>query len=396
MKIFYFSIFDVFRARTNQIADIRLCEGFAQAGCNVEMITPYVYRPDNMRRDEIFDFYGVETPFRLTILRTPFVDHMRAIVVLPVMLAFVLLATLRILVVNRGELADTVVISRTPDLLLPVLVLKRLFRMRRGPLVVTWAHELIFRRRYEWVYRNSDAVVGTNSAITEDLVSKLGIAKERTAISLNPISESQLRGRVSRDAARAALGLNVERPLVVYTGKVGVGIREIAYILEAAAMLPDYQFLFTGGKPEAVRHYKEQCERRGIRNVTFVGFLHDYSQVRNYQAASDVLVSYYTTEDHMTRYNLPNKICEYMLSGSPIVSCDFPATRDVLNANNAIFVAPESADELVRGIRLAVENGELARAVAERAYQDVRQMTFRRRAESLVSFFRTLRPQNPA
>jgi glycosyltransferase involved in cell wall biosynthesis len=387
MKIYYFSIYDFLRARTNQIADMRLCEGFSQAGCDVELIAPYVYRRDNMRLDQVFSYFGVETPFRLKLLKTPFVESMGPLIVLPLMLVYVLFSCLRIWLVNFGRLSEVVIISQTTDLLIPALLLKKATLRRRGPLIVSWAHDITFRGRNNWVYRRADAIVATNSAITADLSRELGIPPSRMAISLNPISESQLRDAPTREAARARLGVDGTAPLVVYTGKVFVGQKEIEYLLEAARRLPGYRFLLTGGKENVVRHFRDFCAQEGIGNTTFVGFLHDASQVRYYQAAADVLVSYYTSAEHLTRYQLPNKTCEYMLAGSPIVTCDFPATRDVLNGENAIFVEPENADALASGIRRAIEDRDLAGRVAGRALRDVRDMTFRKRAGQLAGFF---------
>lgn len=390
MKIYYFSIFDVFRARTNQISDIRLCEGLVQAGCEVEMITPYVYRRDNIKKKDVFDIYGVETPFRLNILKTPFVDDMPPYVMLPLLLLYVAFSCARIWLMNAARLSEVVIMSRSTDMLIPALLLKKALFARNAPLVVCWAHEIVFRKRYQWVYRSADAVVGTNSAITEDMHHKLGVDNARLAITLNPISERQLSSRLSREDARARLNLWFAEPLIVYTGKLYIGQKEAEYILDAARLLPRYHFLLTGGKQHVVKYYRDYCQRHAIQNVTLVGFLKNYDEVQYYQSAADVLVSYYTSADHMTRYNLPNKMCEYMLAQNPIVTCDFPATRDVLNRRNAIFVAAENADALAQGIRLAVEDRKLAKNVAECAFKDVQSMTFRIRAEKLSRFFRDL------
>lgn len=393
MKIYYFSIYDIFRARTNQIADMRFCEGFTQAGCEVEMISPYVYRSDNMRTSQVFSYFGVETPFRLTVLKTPFLDDMGPLAVLPLMLIYVTFSCLRIWLTNLGRLGEVVILSQTTDLLIPALLIRKLSLRRDGPLIVSWAHDINLRGRNTWVYRRVDAVVGTNSAITDDLAREVGIGQHRLAISLNPVSESQIRDSISRETARRLVNLEIQEPLVVYTGKVFPGQKEVEYILEAARRLPAYRFLLTGGKEHVVQNLRDKCAREGIRNVTFVGFLHDYSKVRYYQAAADVLVSYYTTAEHLTRYQLPNKTCEYMLTGSPIVTCDYPATRDVLNARNAVFVTPEDPAALAEGIRLAVEQPDVSSALGRQARMDVSEMTYRRRAAKLVDFFRGLMPR---
>ena len=224
MKIYYFSIYDILRARTNQIADLRLCEGFTQNGCEVELIVPYVYREGNIHRDAVFETYGIETGYGVRILRTPFWEGMPAFLNIPLVYVYAFFTMLGILVSNRRDLSRVVLMSRSIDMLIPGILLKKLLRLRKGPLVVVWAHEIIFKKRYLWVYCNSDAVVGTNSVITEDLNAKVGIDNDRMEISLNPVSDHQLRNVLDRDAARRRLGLHVDRPLIVYTGKLYIGM----------------------------------------------------------------------------------------------------------------------------------------------------------------------------
>ena len=79
-----------------------------------------------------------------------------------------------------------------------------------------------------------------------------------------------------------------------------------------------------------------------------------------------------------------------MLAGNPIVTCDFPATRDVLSASNAILVPAERADSLVSGIRRAIEDRELAAGLARQAFHDVAEMTYKKRALVLRSFFESV------
>ncbi len=390
MKLYFFSPYDVLRARTNTISDVRLCEGFAANGCEVELIAPFVYRKDNLRREEIPRAYCLADPYRVTILPTPFGESTPKWFFLPVMWLLTLGAFLRILLTNLGRQQDVVIMSRSVDLLLPALCTSALLGRSR-PRIVAWAHEVIFKPRYLWVYRKADAVVGTNSAITGDMHWKVGIPEDRLGISLNPITEAQLHTRVSREQARHKLGIETSRPLIVYTGKLYAGQKEIEYLLDAASRLPGYDFIVTGGKPEAVSHYERQCAGRGMNNVRFTGFLRHYKDVGYYQFAADVVVSYYSRFDHLVEYNLPNKICEYMLSGNPIVTSRFRAMHDVLNDTNAIFVAAEDPAALAEGIRHAITDPANARRKADQALEDVGNMTFRKRTAALLRLFTSLR-----
>lgn len=390
MKIYYFSPFDILRPRTNQISDTRLCEGFAENGCDVELIVPYVYRKDNLKKHEILEYYGVRTAYKIKILKTFFRETTPDSIKLSTTCLYGVFVIIRILLRNLLHLAEVVIMSRNANLLIMPVFLKKLFRLQNGPKVISWVHEVVPKKSHSWVYRNADGVVGTNSTCVEDLFEKLHLPSHKLAVSLNPITEFQIQNVMDKAAARKALNLNCGKPLIVYTGKLFMQQKEAEYILEAARQCPNFQFLLTGGKPNVVEYYKNWCAQRNIHNVLFTGFLNNYTEVRYYQFAADVLVSYYSAKEHDVRYNLPNKICEYMLTRNPIVTCNFPAVKDTLNAANAIFVEPENPDSLVQGIRKAVENKKEATRLAEQAFQDVKEMTFKKRTKLLLDFFQAL------
>jgi glycosyltransferase involved in cell wall biosynthesis len=221
------------------------------------------------------------------------------------------------------------------------------------------------------LYQQIDQLLCTNSAIKEDLAEIDGIEAEEICVTLNPVTAAQAREEVTKKEARAMLKLDQDLPLVVYTGKLFIGHQEADYIVEAAKLLPQYHFLLTGGKPEVVKHFQDYCQAHDMRNMTFTGYAYDYSQIRYYQQAADVLVSYYTPNEHLVRYNFPLKIMEYMLSGNPIVTPDFASTRDVLNSETAVFCQCENTESLVLAIEKAFseegkEIGATARELAQK------------------------------
>ena len=245
-------------------------------------------------------------------------------------------------------------------------------------------------RLHRWTYQHVDALVAISPESCR-AVEKIGIPRGRIFLFSSPIPDALLEEDFDRTEIREKLGLVADdKPIVVYTGKVYPGQREIELILEAAAVLPDYRFLFTGGKDTAVQFYNNWCESRQIRNAIFTGFIDDSTRIKDYQRAADVLVSYYTSHDHALAFNFPQKIAEYMCARSPIVTPDHPATRGVLNAENAIFVKPDDPDSLATGIRLAVEDRDYSRSIAEQARKDAAAHTYSRRTRHLVEFFSTI------
>lgn len=393
MKIYYFSHYDILRARTNQIGDTRLCEGFAENGCEVELIVPYIYRKDNFKKKDALDAYGIRTKYRLRILKTFFPDQVSGKWFMLILVFFQFFLFWIILFKNRKELSDVIIMSRDPNLLLLPIYFKKILRLKNGPKVISWVHEVrLSKKAHLKVYLNADGVVGTCPKVTKDLQEYLKIPQSKLAYSLNPITETQLKQIISKEEARKKINYHEHRPLIVYTGKITKGGKgeEIKYILQTAALLPRYQFYLTGGNAINVNLWKNYCHERNILNVFFTGFILDYTQIVYYQFAADVLVSYYSTAEHDVRYNLPNKICEYMLTRNPIVTCNFPALKGTLSANAAIFVEPENPAALALGIKKAVDDKDANKKLTSQAFEDVQQITFKKRTRVLLDFFKTL------
>jgi len=387
IKIYYFSPYDILRPRTNQVLDMRFCEGFAQNGCEVEMMVPYVFRRDNIKKSELFKIYEVEQKFKTRYLPTLFFSDVNG------KWHFFIISILNtfrfVRIIFQCTSGKKVILSRSPALLLSFLLMRKILGGKNLK-IICWAHEIQGKITLRWVYKNADSIIGTNSMITDDLKKNYKIDEKKLGISLNPISEYQLHHRISKAEARKHLSIQTDKPLIVYTGKLSIGQQEAEYILQSAAQLNKYHFILTGGKPIVVKHYQDWCVKKDIQNVYFTGYIHDYSQIKYYQFAADVLISYYTPKEHNVRYNFPSKICEYMLTGNPMVTPDYPATSDILNERNTIFVKPENMEELAAGIKKAVDEKEFSGKIAERAFLDVQEITFKKRAKILLEFIENL------
>jgi glycosyltransferase involved in cell wall biosynthesis len=385
--IIYLTPYDILRPRTNQVGDVRLCEGFAQNNCEVNLLVPFVERADNISKDDVAKFYGLDKTYSINYLPYKFNKEVVGWSILKI--AFLDLWE-SIKIINKAKKDQRIyIISRTNYLLRPFFILRKIipgfFKQAR---IIHWSHEIKLKKSYLHVYKNTDSLLATNSAIIEDLNKDLGFDKTKAFPTLNPISEAQASECINKEQAKKEVNLlEHQNPLIVYTGKVGIlGMKEIEHILEAAQLLPNYTFLLTGGKPEAVEHWKKWCAERNISNYIFTGYIYDYTQIKNYQYAADVLVSYYVKSAHDVRYNFPNKICEYMLTGNVIITPDYPATRDVLTENNCYYVEPENSIALAEKIKYAIEHKEESLERGKKAKQDVREITFKNRTGLVLDF----------
>jgi glycosyltransferase involved in cell wall biosynthesis len=356
----------------------------------VTVIYPYAYMRDNIRRSFIPTAYGIKHNVRTRILLTPLREHSFKLERFMVLLLAFSVTSLRIFLESMVLRRDTLILSRDAKILLPAIALRKLFgRLCRVKVIYIASEVKKDRPIFRWVVRHSNGVMAGVSAARDAIRAMMDVPEERFILSLAPVPDDLF--DCSKSEARQKIGYSASSPLIVYTGKLGPEVKELHYILEAARQLPAYTFLFTGGRASSVAAVKSICESKGVTNVIFTGFLQDSTFIRYYQLAADVLVSYYTATDHMVEFNYPQKVNEYLTTGNPVVTPDFPATRDVLNEKNVIFVLPDLPEDLARGIRLALEDHALTKRITGQALRDIKELTFRRRTEELLQFAARLR-----
>ncbi len=378
----YISPYDILRPRTNQVSDVRFCDGFVQNGRVIHLIVPYVERNDNISKADVSKIYGVSNKLNIHYLKTDFKSDVSGKINL---LKIIILNYLKIRKLTRDKKSNYVVISRSIAILFPFLITKAF--NRKNLKFTYWAHDFSNKKLFRWAYGICDNIIGTNSSIINSINKSTNYPINRTIISSNPITQNQADEFIEKIAARTILNIDSEKPIVVYTGKLAIDYNlEIEYILKAAKKLQDYTFIFTGGKPIAVDYWKGWCNEKGINNAKFTGYIHDYQKIKYYQFAADVLVSYYTKQGHDVNFNFPNKICEYMLTGNPIITPNYPATQDILNDDNCYFTVPENEIELAKTIKIAIEDKEKSTTIANQARFDVRQNTFKIRVSRIINF----------
>jgi glycosyltransferase involved in cell wall biosynthesis len=378
----YISPYDILRPRTNQVSDVRFCDGFIQNNRKIHLIVPYVDRPDNISKAKVFENYGISDQLEIHYLNTNFKSDVKGKFNF---LKIALLNFFQIRKIIKSQKNNYILISRSVFILLPLMILKPL--LGKNIKLTYWAHDFKKKKIFEQTYLRCDRIIATNSSIIKSIHQLTKYPLNKTIISSNPITQQQVDDFIDKTTARTHIGRSMSENLIVYTGKLAKEYnQELEYILNAAKRLPDTQFVFTGGKPLAVEYWKERCNELQITNTTFTGYSHNYQEIKYYQFAADVLISYYTKQGHDVNYNFPNKICEYMLTGNPIITPDYPATQDLLNEHNCYFVMPENEDELAKKIKMAIEDLEKSTNIAKQARLDVKQNTFKIRVSSIINF----------
>ena len=191
--------------------------------------------------------------------------------------------------------------------------------------------------------------------------------------------------------ARKALGLK-ESLTAVYTGGFYKG-RGLELLLELAKAFPQVEFLWVGGRPEAVSEWQSTIQAQGIRNIRLTGFVPN-EILPQYQAAADILLmplarnvsgsSGGNTADVCS----PMKMFEYMAAGRTTLTSELPVLREVLNEDNAMFYTPEDFADLKEKFALLVNDSNLRDRLAGQARKDVLQYSWQERMRKILTSFK--------
>ena len=191
-------------------------------------------------------------------------------------------------------------------------------------------------------------------------------------------------------AARSKLGLQ-QVTTAVYSGGFYKG-RGLELLVKLAKDFPAVQFMWVGGKPEAVANWQTILEDQGIQNIRLTGFVPN-QELPIYQAAADILLMPFgktvstSSGSNTADVCSPLKMFEYMAAGRAILTSDLPVLREVLNEKNACFYAIEDYADLKVKFEALLNNASLRDSLAGQARSDVRQYTWQERMRKIMEAF---------
>ncbi len=188
-------------------------------------------------------------------------------------------------------------------------------------------------------------------------------------------------------ARRSALGLPVERPVVVYLGLLA-DYQGIPHLLQAARELQErgvaVHFLI-GGFP-SVDYYRQMAADLGVgERVVFTGKV-PYTDAPAHLALGDIGIA-----PKLSATEGSGKVLNYMAMGLPVVAFDTPQSREYLGSLGVYATPVGSPTALADGIQALVEQPELRWALGEGLRRRAaRHFSWERAGRQLVSIYREL------
>ncbi len=373
------------------IQQVNMCAAFAHAGAKVTLVRPWYPGMGASNSAELAQFYGTPdnfcvatTPSLLSLSRPSSPGRWRIPLLggASVWLTMSLWLYRHLRAVPAGE--PLLLYGRSVNAAMIGLWLRRRFFRNRPIALAFEAHSLAQQPAafFRSVLQRCDGVIAISHALKADLIARLGVAADKVLVAADGISAARLASPpLSKEEARKTV--NVPRSfkkLVVYSGSSKPGKGAELFVQAAALALPDVLFLFVGDRGEA------ETNQPAPANLYCTGRV-DPSQVPLYQAAADVLVLPNVAQGSIHAYTSPLKLFEYMAAKRPIVASELAVLREVLtNEDNCLLVSAANPTALVNAVQRLLQDEALADRLATRAYAQVRQYTWEKRAQNILNF----------
>jgi starch synthase len=231
-----------------------------------------------------------------------------------------------------------------------------------------------------------------HSQLTLRSYERIGVQPHKLVAIHTGFDPAILEPLVSRGDAKRQLGLQVERPIAVYTGRVNHK-KGLEVLLAAAHLVPEIEVVLVGAEGGS----RIEDDARALGNVTLVGFKPQRAMAR-YLHAADVLVIP-PSSSPLEVYGstvLPLKTFLYLGAGKPIIAGATPDNAEVLTDGvNALLVQPDEPQALAAALRRVAADSALAAQLAAGARATASHASWSARAERIVVALGTARAAAP-
>ncbi len=375
MKIVYVANSFIPSRAANSVHVMKMCQALAQLGHEVELVARLPADAAAVEEDALWRQYGIQTPFRLKRLPIPRQLPRVRYAVRAVTHAARVRADL---VYTRNSMAAPLAAWRG----LPTIYEPHGARLTRESRVL---FRLLCRSR------NFRRLVMITTALKQDFLARFGDALDPGRVLVLPdgVDLERFEDLPDPAMARRQLGWEPARFTAGYAGHLYAG-RGIELILSLAERLPQVRFLIAGGTEADIARYRAEAESRALDQVCFAGYVPN-GELPRYLAACEALLMPYQRKvtaagvQDTAAWMSPMKMFEYMATGRLIVSSDLPVLREVLNEHNAALCPPEDIDRWQAALERAARDESWRRQLGAQALADVRQYTWRRRAERALT-----------
>ena len=223
-----------------------------------------------------------------------------------------------------------------------------------------------------------------HSEFSRDAYLRIGVPASRLRVAHNGFSPTRMEPRRTKAEARREVGLPVDRPTVVYTGRVNAK-KGLEMVLSMARRLPEVMFVLVGSEGEG----PIEREAAGMENVRIVGW-QSFAGTAPYLYAADILIvpPSLAPLEQFGNTVLPLKLFLYLSAGRAILAADNPDVRELLaHDENAWLIEAGDEDGAVEGVRTLIGDPARLARLGEACEALAATLTWDARAEKIEAFF---------
>lgn len=214
-----------------------------------------------------------------------------------------------------------------------------------------------------WVYRSAAGIV-VNTRTFHDHITARGVAGDSIEVVYNGIDPAMFKPRPQNFELLARHGL-ADRFTVAYVGTLGLahGLTLLIDVAERLAGRSEIQFVLIGDGADREK-LEAEVARRGLRNFHMLG-LQPRDAMPDWIASIDVLLVM-LRDLPVFETVIPSKIFEFLAQERPVIlAAKGEIRRMMAEADGALIIDPEVADQLVAAIEEVIAKPGAARLRAE-------------------------------
>ena len=361
------------KAHGYQIA--KMCEEFANLGIEVELWVPNV---KNYIKEDCFTYYNLRKNFKVKKIKLN--PCCRIFKFKEKYYFFVRNIYFSLKCFFKFKEKDTIIYTRD-------VWVGWLFG-RRGYRTVYEAHSWPESKIgfYKFFLRKIGKVV----VITNNLKKKFlkeGFNKNKILVAPDGADLKKFDIRISRKEARRKLDLPPDKRIILYTGHL-YKWKGAQVLADSAKYLPEGAVIYFVGGLDSDRKNFINKNKELIRQGKVVSIKNQpHKLIPFWLKAADVLVLPNLETENISRYyTSPLKLFEYMASQRPIVASALPSIKEILGKESSVLVEPGNPFALAQGINKILDNEELGRKLAGKAYNIVQEYSWNKRAQRILNF----------
>jgi len=362
-NIYYIANLRLPTEKAHGVQIMKMCEAFALEN-NIELIVP---RRFNLIKENPFDYYDVQKNFKITKLFCLDLVKLGKIGFLIELITF-LISTRIYLLFKKYD------ILYTREWMAGLFFRNLVLEIHSLPKKVSFFHKKVWQK--------TKCLIVLTSFIKEGLV-EIGVKEDKILIASDGVDLDRFKIYDSRFKKS-------DRKIVMYVGSFQ-GWKGTTVLLEAIRNFQfsifNFQkilFVFVGVSEHDITDYGLRVT--DYENTKFIGH-QPHKEIPSWLKRADILVLPNSGKEKISKfYTSPMKLFEYMASGRPIVASDLPSIKEVLNKDNAVLVESDNTESLAEGIRIILQNPELADKISKQARLDVQHYTWKNRVKKIISF----------